>query len=161
MKEPIDAQRVSAFLDGLWQASPSLAQRVVAAYFIRTYRGEIESYIEQQITTSGSRLSTIVWARKTRKLLAKYRKGVPGHAYNPRYGTLENLYLPRIQPFRLTGHPRHSLTFPSHHPAVAVAGYVAAAGCIAGILWLGWRLKLALDAAGEDWMLPVLRLLEE
>lgn len=160
MKEEISDQRVEEFLDSLWHPEPSLAQRVVAAYFIRTHDKVIEDFIRRRVALSGAAYSTVVWAKKTKKLLRKYRKGPRGYAYNPSLGTLETLYAtPRT--FRLSGGHRASLTIPSRNPSAVVAGYVVAACCILFLLWMGYVLKNALEEAGEFLARPIPKIFTE
>lgn len=116
MKEPIDKDKVDAFVSSLWNAEHSLAHRVYAAYFIRTYSDEIKNYIDTRYSQSGANLDTVTWAKKTRQLLARYKKGPNGYAYNPTNGSLESLY---AEPF--TGHSKHSHHSHLIHPARSFA----------------------------------------
>lgn len=161
MKERVDDERVEEFLDSLWQPRPSLAQRVVAAYFIRAHGEAIDAFIDRRIGLSGASYSTVVWARKTRKLLKKARKGPRGYAYNPSLGTLETLYADRPKTFRLSGEHRQSLTLASRKPAVVTTGYVMASLCILALLVMGYVVKKTLEEAGEHWIEPLETLLAE
>ena len=161
MKERVDDERIEEFLDSLWQPRPSLAQRAVAAYFVRTHGEAIEAFINRRIELSGANYSTVIWAKKTRKLLKKAQKGPRGYAYNPGRGTLETLYAARPKTFRLSGQHHHSLTLPSRQPAVVWTGYVMASLCIVVLLWMGYVAKRTLEEAGEHWIEPIENLLAE
>jgi hypothetical protein len=150
MQRSVHEERVEEFLDGLWHGERSLAQRVAAAYFIRVHGDAIEEFINRRISLSGANYSTVRWARKTRKLVARFRGGPRGYAYNPGLGTLETLH-PSSRSFRLSGRHHESFTLPSRRPAVALAGYLVAALCLAAVLWLGFFLKGALEEFARQW----------
>jgi hypothetical protein len=160
MKEIVDDAKIETFLGSLWHPKTSLGQRVFAAYFIRAHGEAIDQFISNKIALSGANYSTVLWAKKTKRLLKKFQKGPRGYAYNPGMGTLETLY-PEARSFRLSGGHHESLTLSSRRPAVVITGYVMACLAILVLLWMGYTVKKALEEAGEYWIGPYQSVLAE
>jgi hypothetical protein len=154
MKKPIENEAIEQFVTRLFYPDRSTAARAYAAYFIKTYRDEIDVYIHSRINLTGS-YDSRVWAKKVNKLLRRHQRGPKGYVFNPNKGTLDSLYSRPCRSFRLERDHRHSLTFIADHRIAVIAGYIVACAGVAVVLWMGWTAKVAIEALGDQWVLSM------
>lgn len=123
----------------------SFARRAYAYAFIRRNHHEIEKYIELRITISGSSLSTIKWADKTRRIISEYSSSKPKNQYFDQYDAT----LKSDRSFQISNNSSFSLTFNSPKVSIRAIGYIISIIILLFLAYLTFHVVSSFQSFGE------------
>ncbi len=132
MKNSRTQTEIDSFLSGLVSEPDSLEKKAYSAYFIKTYRKDIDSFLRLKQSLSG-KAADKTWAVNMRKNIARYSRGPKGYYYNPHKGSLESAS--KTESLKLSPTVQYSCTFATQDRTLRLVGYAI---IIALALFLTW-----------------------
>lgn len=141
--EPVPFSELEDFLTRLeFSEDKSNTRRAYVATYLKTHEKDIEEAvrrINEDISLGGH-----TRARKLKKLIEESRESPAGYDFDLKTATLRS--------FRPAPRNTPSFTLPAEYPLVKRAGYIFAAGMIAGIIWSGIKIKGVFEDYVDLWL---------